>query len=75
MESNYNRYRKVDIDKEVRDWMDNQDEEMLESEFWEFWLEVQAFAEQYRLSTRYVEEEFVVDGELVPVHLTFPEDT
>ena len=42
--------------------------------FDEFWAEVKAFADQYRLSYSYVEEEFVIDGELVPVHLTFPDD-
>ncbi len=44
-----------------------------ELDFWDFWSEVQAFAEQYQLSTRYVEEEFLIDGELVPVHLEFDE--
>ena len=39
-----------------------------------FWEEVKGFADQYRLSYAYVEEEFVIDGELVPVHLTFPDD-
>ncbi len=42
--------------------------------FDEFWEEVKGFADQYRLSYSYVEEEFVIDGELVPIHLTFPED-
>ena len=42
--------------------------------FEDFWEEVKAFADQYRLSYSYVEEEFVIDGELVPVHLTFPDD-
>tara|TARA_R110002012_G_scaffold10705_4_gene48507 strand:- start:462 stop:767 length:306 start_codon:yes stop_codon:yes gene_type:complete len=42
--------------------------------FEEFWTEVKAFADQYRLSYAYVEEEFVIDGELIPVHLTFPDD-
>ena len=39
-----------------------------------FWEEVKGFADQYRLSYSYVEEEFVIDGELVPVHLTFDND-
>ena len=39
-----------------------------------FWEEVKGFADQYRLSYSYVEEEFVIDGELIPVHLTFPDD-
>ena len=54
------------INKMHQEW----DQEELD--FWDFWSEVQAFAEQYQLSTRYVEEEFLIDGELVPVHLTFP---
>ena len=43
-------------------------------DFEAFWEECKAFADQYRLSHAYVEEEFVIDGELVPVHLTFPDD-
>ena len=50
------------------------DEDETQSDFWQFWEEVQAFAEQYRLTTRYVEEEFLIDGELVPVHLNFDDD-
>ena len=42
-----------------------------ELDFLTFWSELQAFADQYNLSTRYVEEEFLIDGELIPVHLTF----
>ena len=70
MESDYNRYRKVNTDKEVKAWMNKESEE-LALDFWLFWEEVKAFADQYRLSTRYVEEEFLIDGELIPVHLTF----
>ena len=73
MESDYNRYRKVNTNKEVKAWKKKEDEK-LESDFWVFWEEIRAFADQYRLSTRYVEEEFLIDGELVPVHLTFPDD-
>ena len=73
MESDYNRYRKVNTDKEVKEWMDKESEE-LDLDFWLFWEEVKAFADQYRLSTSYVEEEFLIDGELIPVHLTFPDD-
>ena len=83
MESDYNRYRKVDTDKEIRDWLRSdqlsnkekrQFEKEWESDFWEYWEEIKAFAEQYRLSTRYVEEEFLIDGELIPVHLEFEDD-
>ena len=52
-----------------QDW----DEDQLESDFWEFWQEINAFAEQYRVSTRYVEEEFLLDGEFIPVHPNFDE--
>jgi len=70
MESDYNRYRKMDLTKEIQDWED----ENLESDFWEYWEEIRAFAEQNRLSVCYVEDEFLIDGELFPVHLTFQED-
>ena len=42
--------------------------------FEEFWKEVEAFAEQNRLSTGYVEDEFILDGELVPVHLQWQDE-
>ena len=89
MESDYNRYRKVDVDKEIRDWLRSDElsnkekrqfekecteDEKLESDFWVFWEEIRAFAAQYRLSTSYVEEEFILDGELIPVHLAFEDD-
>ena len=43
--------------------------------FEEFWEDVKAFAEQNRLATSYVEAEFIVDGEFIPVHLQFDDDT
>ena len=50
-------------------------EEMgFELTFEDFWQEVEAFAEQNLLSTTYVEEEFIIDGEFIPVHLTKQED-
>ena len=42
--------------------------------FEDFWVEVEAFAEQNRLATSYVESEFILDGELFPVHLKWHED-
>ena len=30
----------------------------------EFWSEVEALAEQLNVSTRYIEEEFIIEGEL-----------
>ena len=79
MESDYDRYRKVNIDKEIEAWCCSDEERQQfekewEGDFWLWWEEVRAFADQYRLSTRYVEEEFILDGELIPVHLTFPDD-
>ena len=70
MESDYNRYRKMDLTKEIQDWED----ENLESDFWAYWEEIRAFAEQNRLSTSYVEDEFLLEGELFPVHLKWQED-
>ena len=42
--------------------------------FDDFWEEVKAFAEQNRLSTEYVEDEFILDGELLPVHLQWQDE-
>jgi len=83
MESDYNRYRKVDIDEEVESWMSSQsllsnhekiEREQIENDFLDYWEDIKAFAEQNRLSVSYVEDEFLLDGELFPVHITFPED-
>ena len=53
-----------------QDWDELEDD----SDFWVFWAELQAYADQYNLTTRYVEEEFLIDGELVPVHLNYDID-
>ena len=53
-----------------QDW----DEDQLESDFWAFWQELNAYAEQYRLPVSYVEDEFLLEGEFIPVHLNFCED-
>ena len=42
--------------------------------FEDFWVEVEAFAEQNRITTSYVEEEFIIDGAFIPVHLKWQED-
>ena len=39
-----------------------------------FWLDVTEFAEKQGLPVSYVEEEFVIEGELIEVDLTFPDD-
>ena len=49
-------------------------ESEFEYTFEDWWSEVEAFAEQNRISTNYVEEEFCLDGELIPVHLKWQED-
>jgi hypothetical protein len=83
MESDYNRYRKIDINEEIDSWMSSQsllsnqekiEREQIENDFLDYWEDIKAFAEQNRLSVSYVESEFLIDGELFPVHLTFPED-
>jgi len=40
-------------------------------DFDDFWAVVEAFANQYNLSIAFVEEEFIIDSVLYPVHLTF----
>lgn len=64
-------------------WMSNtsldefiiQEQERMDKDSFEhWWSEVEAFAEQNRLPTHYVEEEFIIDGELFPVHLEWQED-
>ena len=42
--------------------------------FEDWWADVKAFAEQNRISTSYVEDEFILDGEFIPVHLQWYED-
>ena len=63
-----------------RDDLDNIIDEILNKDnsfqftFEEFWEDIKAFAEQNRLSTGYVEDEFILDGELVPVHLQWQDE-
>ena len=42
--------------------------EML-ANFDDFWADVEKYAEKVGVSTRYVEEEFILDGEFTPVEL------
>ena len=37
----------------------------------EFWREVEAYATEHSLTTRHVEEEFIIDGEFLPVPLEY----
>ena len=66
MESDYNskRFRKL-TDKQM---------DYYEHLFDKFLDDVQAFAEQNRLPLHYVEEEFVIDGQLVANHLEWPDE-
>lgn len=50
------------------------DEDALESDFWSFWEEVQDFARQYDLPVSYVEDEFLINGELIQVHPPVDDD-
>ena len=52
----------------------NWDELDDDADFWVFWAELQAYADEYHLSTRYVEEEFLIDGELQRVELRYEHD-
>ena len=47
----------------------NWDELEDDADFWVFWAELQAYADQYNLTTRYVEEEFLIDGELIEMKM------
>ena len=38
---------------------------MLNEEFDEFWLEVKALADELGVPTSYIEEEFILEGELI----------
>ena len=73
-----NRFRKEDFDEEdlsldmIIDYVLNDKGEL--QDFDKFWDEVKAFADNYNLSYAYVEEEFVIDGQLVPVHLDLQDD-
>ena len=60
----------MDLTKEIQEWEDKN----MENSFWAYWEEIRAFAEQNRLSTSYVEDEFLLEGELFPVHLKWQED-
>jgi len=39
-------------------------------EFEEFWQEVEEFAKKHNITTRYVEEEFILEGELIKLPST-----
>ena len=49
------------------------DWDALDADFDAFWQEVEAYATEYNLTTRYVEEEFILDGEFLPVPLDYGE--
>ena len=37
----------------------------------DFWAEVEGYAEHHGLTTRHVEEEWILDGEFIPVEATY----
>ena len=41
------------------------------NDFDDFWAVVEAYADQYNLSVSHVEEEFIIDSVLYPVHLSY----
>lgn len=45
------------------------DFEDMESDFWAFWADIVAYAHRIGVTTEYVEEEFVIEGELITVEL------
>ena len=55
-----------DIDDDFRTW---------DREWDDFWEEVEAYATHYGVSTRYVEEEFIIDGEFIAVQLEFDNES
>ena len=48
------------------DEMDNWD-----NQWNEFWNEIEAYAQHHRVPTRYIEEEFLIDGEFVSIDITY----
>jgi hypothetical protein len=48
---------------------------MMHEEFEDFWEEVMDFANEINADLRYVEEEFLIDGELVKVYPNPPRKT
>ena len=57
------------------DWIDVLDSFMnydkYEAEFDAFWLEVEAYATEHNVPTRYIEEEFLIDGEFQTVDVQY----
>ena len=50
------------------------DEQMLVEEFEQWWAEVEAYANEHLLPLHYVEEEFCLEGEFIPIHMTYEHD-
>ena len=57
------------------DWIDVMDAflnyDKFEAEFDSFWNEVEAYATEHNVSTRYIEEEFLIDGEFQTVNVQY----
>ena len=64
-------------ENQVEDWIDiffgDLQRSFFGDEFNEFWLEIEAYANEHRIPTRYVEEEFILEGEFLPIPLTYEE--
>ena len=60
------------------DWIDVMDAFMnydkYEAEFESFMMELEAYATEHNITTRYVEEEFLIDGEFIPVKMVYHHD-
>ena len=44
---------------------------MLDDTFEDFWEEVEEYAEKTGLDTSYLEQEFILDGELIKVNINY----
>lgn len=42
--------------------------------FEDYWNDIQAFAENNHINTEYVEDEFILEGDFIPVNLKFDEE-
>ena len=50
-----------------RDWLEEQRDLDIQGEFEDFWLDVCAYANEIGYPVSYVEDEFIIDGELIEV--------
>jgi len=70
MDKNKKFHENFDLDKFINEY-----HRMINHQtFEDFWEDICAFAEQNRISTDYVEQEFILDGRFIPVHLEWDID-